>query len=449
VAGYYPLEFWGGGEIVLVRVMNHLGARYDVEYLAPEGFGGPLRADAGSIMSGARFRYRRIPFARASALPGALLRPVPPRWALEGADLVMVPLDRPPSAALLRELEGLGVPAILMLHGLTFEKFSAASPWNLAVSAYQAWARLYMRSIAGALRRGRLLFQVLNESQRSFLEGLGVERSRILLIPNTIDFSNYRVSRDDGTFRVVYMGRIDRLVKGAHLLARVARGMARAAGLGAPVELLIMGSGPAEGSVARLASGPGVRFLGQVNDQRAKSELLSSGNLMISLSNTEAFSVSLLEGLASGLPVLCTDTSGPRYIVGRNPAFGRVLGFSAREFMGAILEYYARWRSDPGGYFAEKLERRRAAEEEFGRARMEELYESAVEMALGLRFQPGGLHSTVTFASSRVPSQPIAIPLNSANCWVELTSNERVMGVQEPGAREPASTVDAARQCSP
>jgi hypothetical protein len=102
VAGYYPLEFWGGGEMVLVRVMNHLGARYDVEYLAPEGFGGPLRADADSIMSGARFRYRRIPFARASALPGALLRPVPPRWALEGADLVMVPLDRPPSAALLR-----------------------------------------------------------------------------------------------------------------------------------------------------------------------------------------------------------------------------------------------------------------------------------------------------------------------------------------------------------
>jgi len=382
VVSYYPLEFWGGGEIVLARLLNHLGERYDLEYLAPADFGGPLRIDAASVTAGARFRYRRVPFGRGSMLPRALLRPIPPRRLLEGADLVMAPLDRPPSMAFLRELEELGIPAILMLHGLTFEGFSAASPWNLAVSAYQAWARLYMRSIAGALRRGMFLFQVLNDSQRSFLEGLGIDGSRVLLIPNTVDFSKYRVSRNDGSFRIVYMGRLDRLVKGAHLLERVAGGIAR---LGAPLELLVMGSGPAEGSVAGLAAGAGeVKFLGQVNDQALKSELLSSGNLMVSFSNTEAFSVSLLEGLASGLPILCTDTSGPRFIVGRNPIFGRTLGFSSREFLDAILEYYDRWRSDPGGYFAEKLERRRAAEEEFGRVRMEELYESAVEAALGL-----------------------------------------------------------------
>jgi glycosyltransferase involved in cell wall biosynthesis len=381
VVNYYPLEFWGGGEILSRRLLDHLGRRYEVEYLAPEEFAGILRTTRKSAMDGALFSYRRIPFRRASVLPHALVRPVPPAEHLERADLLMIFLDRPPAREFLRELADLGKPTIFLLHGLTFEKFSAQSVENLVVDVYQAWMRLYLRMSGELLRRGMFYFQVLNESQASFLEELGVDRSRIFLVPNSVDFSAYKVSRNDSSFRIIYMGRLERLIKGTRLLERVAQ---EATKLDDRVEFLVMGSGSAEESMVKLATRRrGVVFRGQVNDPALKSDLLSSGNMMVSFSTMESFSISLLEGLASGLPILCTDTSGPRSIVGRDPRFGRVLGFDVSEFIDAIEGYLVRWSSSLGRYFTEKLERRNAAEASLGRVRMEELYESIVEAMLG------------------------------------------------------------------
>ena len=384
VINYYPLEFFGGGEVFSIGLFNRLNDFYDIEYVSPDNFRGQLRVGPGAIRERVHFRYSRVRF-EGNGLPFSrtLFRPIPPFEYLNRTGLTMLFLDRPPPRRLLVRLSEGGRTAVFLLHGLTFERRSIRSIWGSAIAAYQEWVRLYMRLNRGLLSYDGFFYQVLNDSQLRFLSELGIRRSHIFLIPNSVDFTAYRVRRNDDKFRVLYLGRLDKLVKGSSLLIDVGRRLEKFAGRS--IEFIIAGSGQSGGRVAALFENSGVvKVLGQVTDEAQKVDLLSSCNLMASFSNTEAFSISLLEGLASGLPVLSTDVSGPAYIINRCQSFGRVLRFSAEEFVGAIGEYYEKWSADPASYFATKLERRKEAEAVFGgMADVGRRYKGAIDVAMG------------------------------------------------------------------
>ena len=381
---YYPLEFFGGGEVFSIGLFNSLNDFYDMEYVSPANFIGQLRVGTGAIVERVHFRYSRVHFGgNALPLSRLLFRPIPSFEYFNRTGLTMLFLDRPPPRRLLVRLIEEGRTVVFLLHGLTFERRSLRSIWGSAIAAYQEWVKLYMRLNRGLLTNDGFFYQVLNDSQLRFLCELGIRRSHIFLIPNSVDFTAYRVRRNDDRFRVLYLGRLDKLVKGSSLLMEVGRRLEKLAGR--RIEFVIAGSGQAGGRIATLFENSGVvKVLGQVTDEAQKVDLLSSCNLMVSFSNTEAFSISLLEGLASGLPVLSTDVSGPAYIISRGRTFGRVLGFSSEEFIGAIEEYYEKWSADPASYYATKLERRREAEAAFGgMADVGRRYRTAIDAALG------------------------------------------------------------------
>jgi glycosyltransferase involved in cell wall biosynthesis len=119
--------------------------------------------------------------------------------------------------------------------------------------------------------------------------------------------------RDDGPLRVLAVGRLVPVKNHATLLTAVSR--ARAAGV--DVELSIAGAGPLGSELEALARTLGIaastRFLGFRSDVPA---LLAEADLFVLPSFSEGCSVSLVEAMAAGVPVLGSTAPGIREVVG-------------------------------------------------------------------------------------------------------------------------------------
>jgi len=76
--------------------------------------------------------------------------------------------------------------------------------------------------------------------------------------------------------------------------------------------LVVAGTGPSEGEIARLcARSPATQFLGFVDEAR-KRELLAAADVFVQLSVREGLSIATLEALASGVPCVVSDLPGVR-----------------------------------------------------------------------------------------------------------------------------------------
>ncbi|WP_172388003.1 glycosyltransferase [Streptomyces sp. MNP-20] len=152
----------------------------------------------------------------------------------------------------------------------------------------------------------------------------GVPRQRISVVPNGIDADRFRF---DPAARAITRRRLD-LPEDAYVVGGVGRltpgkrfdVLLRAvAQLPEDVLALLVGTGPQEAELRELADrlriGGRVRFAGEArhepeatpSDGTDLPALLSAMDALASPSPEEAFGLALLEGLASGLPVLYAD----------------------------------------------------------------------------------------------------------------------------------------------
>ena len=122
--------------------------------------------------------------------------------------------------------------------------------------------------------------------------GLGLSESAVVLV---------------GVGRVVASKRFDRAVEALAACSAVR-----------PVVLLLVGDGPERGRVLALADRLGVA--GRVVAPGAKygrelAELIGAGDVLLSTSDYEGFGLTLVEGMAAGLPVVATAVGGVTDIV--------------------------------------------------------------------------------------------------------------------------------------
>ena len=75
----------------------------------------------------------------------------------------------------------------------------------------------------------------------------------------------------------------------------------------------------------------------------------------------ETFSISIIEGLMSGVPVLATGVSGPKEIISQDKNFGDILDFNANLFVSKILEYYDLLHRDKEKYYERRLKIRESS----------------------------------------------------------------------------------------
>jgi phosphatidylinositol alpha-mannosyltransferase len=141
------------------------------------------------------------------------------------------------------------------------------------------------------------------------------------VIPNGVDVDRYRkavpLARwQDGTRNVLFVGRHEPR-KGLVELLKAFRILRKT---GCECRLLVVGSGPQEREARRYVMTRrlgGVEFLGRVSDDE-KAQLFKTADVYVSpATGRESFGIVLLEAMAAGTAIVCSDIHGYKGVVRR------------------------------------------------------------------------------------------------------------------------------------
>jgi alpha-1,6-mannosyltransferase len=151
-------------------------------------------------------------------------------------------------------------------------------------------------------------------------ERLGVKN--LVCVPLGVDLREFHPSRYDESLRTSLLGDADTLLVHCGRLSpekRVDRSVQTAIELarrGRRVRLVVAGDGPSRASLERLAAGHPVTFVGFVHDREALARILAAGDVVLAPGPLETFCLAALEALASGTPVVASESSAVREVLG-------------------------------------------------------------------------------------------------------------------------------------
>jgi phosphatidylinositol alpha-mannosyltransferase len=141
------------------------------------------------------------------------------------------------------------------------------------------------------------------------------------VIPNGVDVGRFRravpIARwQDGIPNLLFVGRLEDR-KGLPHLLKAFRLLRKS---GVECRLLVVGSGPQEREARRYVMTRGlqnVEFLGRVSDDE-KAQLFRTADVFVSpATGRESFGIVLLEAMAAGAPIVCSDIHGYKGVVQR------------------------------------------------------------------------------------------------------------------------------------
>jgi phosphatidylinositol alpha-mannosyltransferase len=157
------------------------------------------------------------------------------------------------------------------------------------------------RALGSRVRRIDVSFAVSAAASATATEVLGVNPT---LAFNGIDDAGYRSAKPWPTDRpvVLFLGR-DEPRKGRQVLLEAA------ALLSSDIDIWVTGAAPRGW---KPSTGAHVEFLGVIGDAEKRSRLRAASVLCAPSLGGESFGIILLEGLAAGTPVVCSDIDGYR-----------------------------------------------------------------------------------------------------------------------------------------
>lgn len=235
-----------------------------------------------------------------------------------------------------------------------------------------------MARIAGrvAIHRSRFIVCVsADASEVARAEGARPERLRV--IRNAIDVSAYDASNYEGRSRGAHAVTVARLapVKDLGTLLRAARLVRDAR---SDFRLDVVGDGPSRGDLESLSQELGLEdvvvFHGASNDPRL---FLSAATFFVQSSISEGISVTLLEAMAAGLPIVATNVGGNAEVVDVRQTGLLVAPQDPR----ALAEAMLRVLGSPSMARAMSQSARTRVEQEFDLTRMVGNYEALYQEA--------------------------------------------------------------------
>ena len=141
------------------------------------------------------------------------------------------------------------------------------------------------------------------------------------VIPNGVNLRDFRSVAPfarwrDGTLNILYIGRFENR-KGAMYLLKAYRQLRRE---GLDCRLLMIGAGPQERELRRYIATRrlvGVELLGRVSDTDKVRALATADVFVSPATGQESFGIVLLEAMAAGAPIVCSDIHGYKGVVRR------------------------------------------------------------------------------------------------------------------------------------
>lgn len=301
----FPTRGGGGAESQVRTLALALRARgHDVTVLTPMLANGPqVAVDAVEGIPVRRIGYPRIPLLGSLVLWARLLLFL---WA-QGRryDAWHVHIAHYVGAIACVAGRRLGIPVVV--------KFSGQ--WELDSGLLAHDAGLSMRIARRGLARARV-YQAISTRIAAEIVARGLPGDRTAALPNAVDVSRFRPRIDglagDLAFTAVYVGRLQ-CHKGLHTLIAA---WAQAFAGREDVQLQLVGGGEDEAALREQARSLGVagqvRFLGHRHDVEA---VLATAHVAVLPSLIEGLSNSLLEFMASGLPVIASRVSGSEDLI--------------------------------------------------------------------------------------------------------------------------------------
>ncbi len=275
----------GGAEVHVEHVARHVSAEHAVVALSD----GPMIE-----------RYRRAG-AETVVLdaPGKMpLKAVPELARLVARFSPDVVHTHTPKANLLGALAGIRAPRIMTIHG-SHRQFASS---RAIPAAWYAWADLWAS-------RGASRVVAVCEADRRELIGKGFNSSRTVVVRNGVpDAFGDRAHRPDAARDVVWIGRFS-AEKDPREMVSIARLVAGHPGIG---RIRMIGAGP----LADELSNEGLPCLVIEPLKESLSDVFGSALALVNTSRSEGASLTILEALSAGVPVVASAVGGTPEIVG-------------------------------------------------------------------------------------------------------------------------------------
>ena len=248
---------------------------------------------------------------------------------LKDCDLVYFMYPSIVSSRLAPILANKKIMVIIGNHGTFFESLKT---WGVLGEAVSYLIGFLLLGKISALKNN-IKIHVQNSFQSNFYLRIGFEKNLIFEIPqNNVDFSKYNCKRNEGAFKVCFLGRMVK-GKGVDVLLGIIKKYR-------DIEIFIIGEGPLLRrlqSVAEKKKRKNVHVLSRVSEEQ-KRDILSNCDAMIVPSISDSLSIATIEGIASGLHIITSDKSnGPRYIISKSPLMGRIVKRKAAAFHEEII----------------------------------------------------------------------------------------------------------------
>lgn len=189
----------------------------------------------------------------------------------------------------LQILPSTDVPTVLTCHDLT--------PWKFPASGSSMAWRIFHKNLLGLkflLKRAKFVATVSKTSKKE-IEGL-LPDSDIRVVYNGISEDFYRIKPRPTKKQLVYIGRYE-TYKNVETLISAVKDLP-------DYQLICIGA--ISDSVKFALAADRVKFVGPVDDVQYK-QILSESHALVMPSRAEGFGLPVVEAMAAGLPVVCSD----------------------------------------------------------------------------------------------------------------------------------------------